>query len=128
MQLRGDLLGTLESWAREVGDVYRLDIPGQDIWIVNRPEDIERIFVDAEHFTRGGSEMVQSKVAWGDSLMTSSGELWKTQRRMMAPAFHRERVAAYGRRMVELSRERYVHLYGPTTGDRIRLADTDLLI
>ncbi len=30
--------------------------------------------------------------------------------------------------MVELSRERYAQLYGPTTGDRVRLADTDLLI
>jgi urease subunit alpha len=28
----------------------------------------------------------------------------------------------------ELDRERYALLYGPTTGDRIRLADTDLLI
>jgi len=30
--------------------------------------------------------------------------------------------------MVELDRRRYIALYGPTTGDRIRLADTDLLI
>ncbi|MCZ2835816.1 urease subunit alpha [Modestobacter sp. VKM Ac-2985] len=30
--------------------------------------------------------------------------------------------------MVQLSRERYAQLYGPTVGDRIRLADTDLLI
>ncbi len=30
--------------------------------------------------------------------------------------------------MAEVSRERYALLYGPTTGDRIRLADTDLLI
>jgi urease subunit alpha len=29
---------------------------------------------------------------------------------------------------VEISRERYAQLYGPTTGDRVRLADTDLLI
>ena len=29
---------------------------------------------------------------------------------------------------MELSRERYAALYGPTVGDRIRLADTDLLI
>jgi urease subunit alpha len=28
----------------------------------------------------------------------------------------------------ELSRERYTLLYGPTAGDRIRLADTALLI
>ncbi|HVQ53153.1 MAG TPA: urease subunit alpha, partial [Mycobacterium sp.] len=30
--------------------------------------------------------------------------------------------------MTSLSRERYAQLYGPTTGDRIRLADTDLFI
>ncbi|MFE6861143.1 urease subunit alpha [Nocardia sp. NPDC057668] len=30
--------------------------------------------------------------------------------------------------MAELSRARYAELFGPTTGDRIRLADTDLLI
>jgi urease subunit alpha len=30
--------------------------------------------------------------------------------------------------MAQLSRERYAHLYGPTAGDRIRLADTDLLV
>lgn len=30
--------------------------------------------------------------------------------------------------MAELSRARYAALYGPTTGDRIRLADTDLFI
>lgn len=30
--------------------------------------------------------------------------------------------------MARLSRERYAQLYGPTTGDRIRLTDTDLLV
>jgi urease subunit alpha len=30
--------------------------------------------------------------------------------------------------MVQLSRERHAQLYGPTVGDRIRPADTDLLI
>jgi urease subunit alpha len=30
--------------------------------------------------------------------------------------------------VIELPRDRYVALFGPTTGDRIRLADTDLLI
>ena len=28
----------------------------------------------------------------------------------------------------EISRDRYADLYGPTTGDRVRLADTDLFI
>ena len=30
--------------------------------------------------------------------------------------------------MTSIDRERYIELFGPTTGDRIRLADTDLLI
>src|ERR1700710_1333269 len=30
--------------------------------------------------------------------------------------------------MAEISRARYAALYGPTVGDRVRLADTDLLI
>jgi urease subunit alpha len=30
--------------------------------------------------------------------------------------------------VIELSRDRYAALYGPTTGDRIRLADTNLLV
>ncbi len=30
--------------------------------------------------------------------------------------------------MTDLTRERYAALFGPTTGDRIRLADTDLFI
>src|SRR6201995_3500990 len=30
--------------------------------------------------------------------------------------------------MTDISRARYAALYGPTTGDRIRLADTNLLI
>ncbi|MGO4430554.1 hypothetical protein AB4Z54_70275, partial [Streptomyces sp. MCAF7] len=30
--------------------------------------------------------------------------------------------------MTELSRPAYADLFGPTAGDRIRLADTDLLI
>src|SRR3954464_13410128 len=33
-----------------------------------------------------------------------------------------------GRSMTELERRRYALLYGPTAGDRIRLADTDLFI
>ncbi|MEO6083179.1 MAG: urease subunit alpha, partial [Umezawaea sp.] len=30
--------------------------------------------------------------------------------------------------MTNIDRARYAELFGPTTGDRIRLADTDLLI
>ena len=35
--------------------------------------------------------------------MTSEGEFWRGQRKLAQPAFHRERIAAYGRLMVEFT-------------------------
>ena len=36
----------------------------------------------------------------GKGLLISEGELWQRQRRLMQPAFHRDRIAGYGRTMV----------------------------
>jgi cytochrome P450 len=100
--LARDLLGTLDRWAAEVGDIYRVDIPGRRTWIVNRPEEIERVLVHGKHFIKGG-ELLRTKRLLGEGLLTSESDLWKKQRHMMQPAFHRERVAAYGQRMAELT-------------------------
>jgi cytochrome P450 len=91
-----------------VGDIYRLDIPGRHTWVVNRPDEIERILVHGQHFVKGG-ELYKAKALLGNGLLTSERELWKRQRRMMQPAFHRERVAAYGDRMVEITNTALAH-------------------
>jgi cytochrome P450 len=96
------MLGSLDRWAIEMGDVYRLGIPGRTTWVVNRPEEIERILLHPQYFTKD-IDFQRTRPAFGDGLSLSEGEAWKKQRRMMQPAFHKERVAAYGQRMVDLT-------------------------
>lgn len=103
LPLARDPLGTLERWGREVGDIYRVDIPGRNTWVVNRPEEIQRVFVHhSQHFIKD-SEQRRAKQLLGEGLLTSEGALWKRQRRMMQPTFHKDRTAAHGDRMVEVA-------------------------
>jgi len=96
-----DPLAALDTWARERGDLYRLQFLGVDNWFVNRPAEIERVLTSPR--TRRDADIRRMRELLGNGLLTAEGELWKRQRRLMQPAFHRERVAGYGRAMVELT-------------------------
>ena len=104
LQVARDPLATIERWTEEVGDFYRIDIPGRNTWVVNRPDEIERILLHAQDFTKA-IDVRRASAVFGNGLVLSEGELWKKQRRMMQPAFHKERVAAYGARMVDLTEQ-----------------------
>ena len=103
MALARDPLATLERWGAEVGDIYRIDIPGRNTWMVNRPEEIQRVFVNhARHFIKDDL-LRRARQMIGDGLVISEGALWKRQRHMMQPAFHKDRIAAYTERIAELA-------------------------
>ncbi len=99
-----DPLGTLDRWAKEVGDLYRIDIPSRPTWVVNRPSEIERVLTAPRAF-RKDKDLQNARSLFGDGLLTSEGDLWIRQRRLAQPAFHRDRIAAYGERMVALAAE-----------------------
>ncbi len=45
----------------------------------------------------------QAKLTLGEGLLTSEGEFWRAQRKLAQPAFHRERIAAFGELMVDFT-------------------------
>jgi cytochrome P450 len=62
----------------------------------NHPELIQEMLVrDARHHHRN-LVMQRSKAVLGEGLLTSEEPLHMRQRRLAAPAFHRQRIAAYG--------------------------------
>lgn len=86
--LRNDRIGGLLSFNEQHGDVGRFSFVFGDIVIANAPELVHDVLV-----TRASS-FIKSPVLRGalfplagDGLFTSEGELWRRQRKVMAPLF-----------------------------------------
>lgn len=95
-ELRRDLLATFERIAA-LGDVVRINLPLRVGTMVAHPDGVKRVFVD-NHKNYGkqtrGYQML--RLALGEGLVTSEGEFWKRQRRIAQPAFHHQKIAAFG--------------------------------
>jgi cytochrome P450 len=98
--------------AREYGDLVHLRLARQDAYLVNRPEWIRDILVTHQSNFVKSRVLERSKRLLGEGLLTSEGEFHTRQRRLVQPAFHRDRMAHYGSQMVECAaqaRERWTH-------------------
>lgn len=99
-----DPLGVLPRWAQQYGDVFRVRAGIPFVFITN-PVDIETVLVDKERvFIKATDKYPQrafARLVFGNGLLFSEGDFWRRQRRLAAPAFHHQRIAAYGEIMVD---------------------------
>jgi cytochrome P450 len=101
--LRLNPLRFLPELVREYGDVVRFQFGPQEIYVLNDPELIRDVLVTHDRrFSKGPGLRVAERLL-GKGLLTSEGEFHKRQRRLAQPAFHRQRIAAYGGVMAEYS-------------------------
>jgi cytochrome P450 len=108
----GNPLEFFTDVARTYGDIASYHIAGEQLFLVNDPQLIKDILVTHhKNFTKSRG-LERTKRLLGNGLLTSEGAVHLRQRRLMQPAFHRDRIAAYGRTMVEYA-------------DRMRTAWTD---
>ena len=92
-----DLGGNDESLARlgryfkEFGDIYRVFAPARGVYnyVINHPDDIKRVLLSNHRNYTKGEGMDRVKILLGNGIMTSEGDFWRRQRRMMQPSFHR---------------------------------------
>jgi cytochrome P450 len=87
----GDSLERLIAAAADCGDLFRIHAPGRgsDTWVVNNPADIKRVLVTHHSNYTKGIGLDRVKILLGNGIMTSEGALWRRQRRMIQPGFHR---------------------------------------
>ncbi len=87
LPFRKDPIGyLLDAWSR-YGDVVRLDIRGKTVHLVARPEHIEHVLVRKRRTYFKGYGYDDQKLLLGEGLITSEGELWERQHRIMQPFF-----------------------------------------
>ncbi len=99
-----DLGGSEESLARmreyfaAYGDTYRVFAPARGVynWVINHPDDIKRVLLSNHRNYTKGEGMDRVKILLGNGIMTSEGDFWRRQRRMIQPAFHRRILDRFG--------------------------------
>jgi cytochrome P450 len=97
---RGDSIGYLTRCAREYGDIVFFRFMGVPACYVNRPDYIESVLVTQNNnFVKSKDYRAMRRVL-GNGLLLSEGEFWRRQRKLIQPAFHQARIAAYAEIMV----------------------------
>ena len=107
---RSDPLGFLTKAAHEYGDLVYFRVMGQHMHLVNHPDYVREILVTNQGNFIKSRALQRAKVLLGEGLLTSEGQHHLRQRRLVQPAFHRERLAGYAAAMSEAAmhwRERW---------------------
>jgi cytochrome P450 len=99
--LRADPLGFMNRISREYGDIVCLRFFHIRTYCLFHPDQIEDVVVTHARKFIKGRVLRANRHLLGNGLLTSEGEFWLRQRRMMQPAFHRERIAKYASTMTD---------------------------
>jgi cytochrome P450 len=103
--------------ARRYGDLNHYIGFGRHIFQFNHPQLIEDLLLrDAGRHHRG-LVMQRAKMVLGQGLLTSEAPLHLRQRRLAQPAFHRQRIAAYGQTIATYAEEMSIRWESGTVMD-----------
>ena len=103
-ELRQDMLGLYHDTAPKYGDIVRLHFAGVDTFMLSHPDFFKQVLQDNNrNYKRNTFFNNIVKQFVGLSLFTADGDDWLSRRRLMQPAFHRQRLSAFGAVMADSS-------------------------
>jgi cytochrome P450 len=102
VSLATDKLSLFRGMAKHA-DVSQIVIGPQKVVLLNHPDDIQQLLVTKQRSFVKGRALETTKILLGDGLLTSEGEHHLRQRRLIQPAFHKDRLASYGAAMIDLA-------------------------
>ena len=95
-----------EHLLRTYGPIAHYKLMGTPIVFINEPEYIREILINQASAFVKERTVRRMKILLGEGLITSDDPVHMRQRRIVAPAFHRQRIAAYGDQIVGIAAQR----------------------
>lgn len=102
-ELRDDRLGFIMRLTRDYDDIVKFRMgPSIQVYFLNNPNLIQQVLVaQADKFSKSPRFKENTRRLIGNGILTSEGEVHRRQRKLVQPAFHYQRIAAYGQTMVD---------------------------
>jgi cytochrome P450 len=105
LEFRRDPIAFLSKNARTYGDLVHFRLGRRHAYQLNHPDLVRDLLItDSSHHHRGPL-MQRARTVLGTGLLTSEEPLHAQQRRIIQPAFHRQRIEEYSRWTLECARE-----------------------
>lgn len=106
LRMRRDPIAFLGALAEQYGDIVRVPLGAETLYLFNHPDLVHDVLVTNHRNFHKGRGLERAKMLLGEGLLTSEGEFHLRQRRLSQPAFHRQRIAAYGATMASYAADR----------------------
>ncbi|MFE4519016.1 cytochrome P450 [Kitasatospora sp. NPDC056783] len=91
--MAADRLAVMTGAAAAYGDAVRLPLGPKTLYFFNHPDHVRRVLTDNSANYHKGIGLVHARRALGDGLLTSEGELWRAQRKVIQPVFQARRIS-----------------------------------
>lgn len=106
IELKKGVIQFIDKYAPDYGDIFYVNTVKEEIAVINHPDYAKHIFQDNnKNYQKSYGYRVLS-IFLGNGLLTSEGDFWLKQRRLVQPAFHRERLTKLAEEMI-LATERF---------------------
>ena len=95
-EMQRDIVTKLMEGFRQYGDIVRFPIPRYEIYLLGHPDHVKHVLQD-NNKNYPKIPLVDNKFMRisGEGLLTASGPHWMKQRRLVQPAFHRQRIRGF---------------------------------
>lgn len=100
-----DPLRKLYGFFHTFGDIYELRSSRyrNRVFVICHPDYLKYVLIDNRHNYKKGGGFDRVKMLLGNGIIVTDGELWKRNRLMIQPAFHRDVIIGYFDRLLDIS-------------------------